>query len=87
MVPVGGVASSGGDTGGVIAVGSCTGGGRGVQGFATPGLRCDLVRRYTPSVVLFLTILVLLLLSGQFLVPRSWSGEQEFVLAGLGEVV
>ena len=51
MVLVGGVASSGGDTGGVIAVGSCTGGGRDVQGFATSGLRCDLVRRYTPSVV------------------------------------
>ena len=55
MVLVCGVASSGSDTGGVIAVGSCTGGGRGMQGFATSGLRCDLVRRYTPSVVLFLT--------------------------------
>ena len=30
---VGGVASSGGDAVGVIAVGSCTGGGRCVQGF------------------------------------------------------
>lgn len=50
------------------------------------GLRCDLVRQYTPSVVLFL-IEVLSLLSGWFLVPRSWYDGQVTVLAGLGGVV
>ena len=75
MVLVGGVASSGGDTGGVIAVGSFTGGGRGVQGIATSGLRCDLVRRYTPSVVLFLTMYDL----GSFAALRTVPGFQVLV--------
>ena len=75
MVLVGGVASSGGDTGGVIAVGSCTGGGWGMQGFATSGLRCDLVGRYTPSVVLFLTMYDL----GSFAVLRTVPGSQVLV--------
>ena len=52
----GGLVSSGGDAGGVIAVDSCTGGGRCAQGFAASGLRCDLVRRNTPYAVLFLTM-------------------------------
>ena len=45
-----------GDCGLVTAVGAWTGAGLCAQQLVVSGLRCDLVRRYTPSVVLFLTI-------------------------------
>ena len=67
----GGVASSGGVVGGVIAISSCTSGGRCVQGFAPLGLRCDLVRRNTPSVVLVLTMYDLGSLAALRTVPGS----------------
>ena len=55
------------------------------QELVVSGLRLDLVRWYTPSVVLFLKIYdeVLSLLSGRFLVSRSCYGGQVSERAGL----
>lgn len=55
-VLVGGSISLNGDVGLVTALGTWTGAGLCAQELVVSGLRCDLVRRYTPSVVLFLPL-------------------------------
>ena len=77
-----------GDAGGVHAI-WCTGGGLCVRSVVESGLRCHLVRRYTPTVVRFLTMYDTGSLGAIRTVPgsRSGFGDQVLALVGLGGLV
>ena len=64
-----------GDAAGIIWPFTSAGGGLCVRNLAVSGLRCDLVRRYTPSVVSFLTMYDL----GSFAALRTVPGCQVWV--------
>ena len=77
-----------GDAGVVFAIWS-TGGGLYGRSVVESGLWCHLVRRYTPTVVTFLTMYDIGSLGAIRTVPdsRSGFGDQVLALVGLGGVV